>query len=145
MRPTPSEVVDGVARILRETVAPSVADEHARTQLAQVVAVLRSLDAQDARAAVRASDAAVRPLLAACAAWVAHDDERENHFDGLAAIDDGSSDETFAEANDRYESQRATLETFLSSLERWRAEHGAATSDDLLLLIGRHLAAQIAP
>ena len=51
----------------------------------------------------------------------------------------------FADTNERYESRRAALETFLSLLERWRAERGAANSDDLVLLIGRHLAAELAP
>jgi hypothetical protein len=43
MRPTPSETIAGIGRILRETVAPAVDDPHARAQLQQIMTVLGQL------------------------------------------------------------------------------------------------------
>ena len=122
---------------LSDTVAPSVADAHAHTQLLQVVAVLRSMDAEDARAAVEARDAAIRPVLDACAEWVQSDESRVAQFGVIAPIR--------VDITDCYESNRAVLETFIASLEQWRAAHGTATSDEIHHLIGAHLVGRTTP
>ncbi len=139
MRPMPEELVAGVVRILRDTVAPSVADAHARSQLAQAIAVLRTLDAHETGAAVRAADAALRSVIDACSAWLQRDESRVAQFAPIVAIPAGP-DEALAEVSDRYESNRAALEAFLATLEEWRAAHGTATSDEILRVIGAHLA-----
>ena len=83
MRPTPDEVIAGVVRILRDTVAPAVDDDHARVQLAQVISVLRGLDAGNTVRDVAARDAEVVALLTECDGWVAAEPDRAAFFGGI--------------------------------------------------------------
>jgi hypothetical protein len=48
MRPKPSEIIAGIRTILAETVAPELADDHAKSRLAEIRAVLAQVDWDDA-------------------------------------------------------------------------------------------------
>jgi hypothetical protein len=137
MRPTPAETIDGVVRILRETVAPAVADPHARTQLQQVMIVLGQMEANDPAAQLADVNERRARVLDRCRDWAEADAARTGHFTPITttapvgpAFDDQQSVDV---------AQRGVLETFILELRSWRRVQGSADSDDLLHLIGTHL------
>lgn len=44
MRPRPSETIDGIRKILADTIAPELTSEHARARLSEIRAVLAAVD-----------------------------------------------------------------------------------------------------
>ena len=97
MRPTPSETITGVVRILRETVAPAVDDPHARAQLQQVVTVLGQLRVEDPAADLAAQNERLHQMLGRCAEWAAVEGQRRGAF-GLAGVEPPTAT-TFAVAH----------------------------------------------
>ena len=80
MRPTPSETITGIVRILRETIAPAIDDPHARAQLQQVMAVLGQLRVEDPAADLAVDNARLHRLLVRCADWATADEHRRGAF-----------------------------------------------------------------
>jgi hypothetical protein len=140
VRPTPAETVEGVVRILRETVAPAVTDPHARTQLQQVMVVLSQLDANDPVAGLSAVNAGRSGLLDRCRDWADADDDRSRHFSPIAATRPAGP--RFEELQAADFTLRGQLETFLVELRAWRRVHGPTDSEVLFDQIGAHLAGE---
>lgn len=140
MRPTPAEVAGGVVRILSETVAPAVTDDHARAQLRQVISVLRAVDWNGTAFALGARDEALGGLLGDCGAWVAGDGQRSAAFSAPPATGTFESGTSWAEVAGRHQEHRRALDRFLVELGDWRREHGIHPSSDALLeAIGQYL------
>ena len=145
MRPTPTQTVEGVTRILRDTVAPAVTDQHAAAQLRQAIAVLSQLDAEDATVHLQRADAALEELLAALRPWAAQTPARGPLLDALSPPPGGdgehsSGDGTYAATLAAHLHHRAALASFVAALAAWRQQHGPADSQELVVRIGHHLA-----
>jgi len=139
VRPTPSEVVDGVTRTLRETIAPVIGDGHARNQLDQIIGVLRALDPEDAAFRLYTRHAEFCRLIDECREWIDGDPTRGAHFTPIPSVSDGPAT-SFADINDRHESARAVLSDFIGELATWRRRDDPAQSDQLVERVGRVLA-----
>ena len=138
MRPTPSETITGIVRILRETVAPAVDDPHARAQLQQVVTVLGQLRVEDPAGDLAADNERLHRLLARCADWATADGHRRGAF--AVASPEPPTATTFAAAHATNGAYRRELEVFLTELRAWRGTHGPEDSASLVEAIGRALA-----
>ena len=80
MRPAPQEIITGVCRILKETVAPHVADEYAANRLREVWTVLGQVDWNDAGHLLAKDNDAIADLLGRWREWVDADDRRARAF-----------------------------------------------------------------
>lgn len=69
MRPTPSEIIAGVRSILADTIGPELADDHARSRLAEIRAVLAQVDWDDAGFALKARATALALRLTEAGQW----------------------------------------------------------------------------
>lgn len=138
MRPTPSETVTGIVRILRETVAPAVDDPHARAQLQQVMTVLGQLRVEDPAADLAVDNDRLHQLLGRCADWAGADGHRRGAF--AIAIAEPPTATTFTAAHATNGAYRQELEVFLTELRAWRRTHGPEDSALLVEAIGRALA-----
>lgn len=134
IHPTTGESVHGVARILTDTVLPSVVDTHARAQLAQAITVLRTLDADDAAFALLRADADLRTLLVGCDEWIDADADRRATF-GSARPTSGPI-ASFATLVQQHEANRALLAMFVIEMARWRETHAG---DDITDRVRDHL------
>lgn len=129
MRPTPSETISGVRRILKEVIEPDLRTEYARTRLREIRAVLAQVDWDDAGLRLRRDDAVLSGLLTEIRAWV---DARPDPGPELAALrgrlvpDHDEPGETFAELNERHRTRAALLVDAGDVLAAWDREHGAA-------------------
>ncbi len=83
MRPLPSEVIAGVRRILKETIAPELTSDHARSRLAEVRAVLAQVDWDDAGFALAARNRVLRDALERIEEWRTADPARTRAFPPL--------------------------------------------------------------
>ena len=128
MRPTPSETITGIVRILRETVAPAVDDPHARAQLQQIVTVLGQLRVDDPAADLAAENERLHRLLGRCADWASADGHRRGAF--AVASPESPTATTFAIAHATNSAYRRELEVFLTELRAWRGTYGREDSDD---------------
>ena len=138
MRPTPSETITGVARILRETVAPAIDDPHARAQLQQVMTVLGQLRVEDPAADLAADNVRLHRLLGRCADWVTADEHRRGAF--AIARQEPPTATAFTAAPATNGAYRRELDVFLTELWAWRRTHGPDDSAALVETIGRALA-----
>ena len=80
MRPTPSEVVQGVRRILRDVIEPDLASEHVRKQLRQIRAVLAQVDWNNAGFALAERNRRLADALIDLRRWVEQDPQRMSAF-----------------------------------------------------------------
>lgn len=138
MRPTPNETVDGIVRILRETVTPAVGDAHAATQLRQIISVLSQHGWNDPAAALREADAALRTVLQQCSTWIAADQARTftEIISAPATTHDYDSQAASHEAN------RSALAAFITELREWRRINGPDSSAALFEAIGEQLSTE---
>jgi hypothetical protein len=140
MRPTPSETIAGIVRILRETVAPALDDAHARAQLQQIMTVLGQLRVEDPAADLAADNERLHRLLGQCADWATADGHRRGAFAIAIAIGEPPTATTFTAAHATNRAYRRELEVFLTELRAWRGTHGPEDSAALVEAIGRALA-----
>jgi hypothetical protein len=80
VRPTPSEVVQGVRRILRDVIEPDLASEHARKQLRQIRAVLAQVDWNDAGFALAERNGRLADALMDLRRWIEQAPQRISDF-----------------------------------------------------------------
>jgi hypothetical protein len=73
MRPRPSEIIAGIRTILAETIAPELTDDHARSRLAEIRAVLAQVDWDDSAFALKARAATLALALAAADEWASEE------------------------------------------------------------------------
>lgn len=102
MRPTPSETIAGIRKILKEVVEPEVHSEHALSRLREIRAVLAQTDWDDAALHLRRRTEATRALLADVRAWIEADPERRTALADVharLAAERSSVADTFAELN----------------------------------------------
>lgn len=76
MRPAPQEIITGVCRILKETVAPHVSDEYAANRLREVWTVLGQVDWNDSAHLLGKDNDAIAGLLVGWRDWVGADASR---------------------------------------------------------------------
>ena len=69
MRPLPSEVIAGIRAILADTIAPELTNDHARSRLADIRAVLAQIDWDDAAFVLKARTSGLASQLTAAGAW----------------------------------------------------------------------------
>jgi hypothetical protein len=84
VRPTPSEVVQGVRRILRDVIEPDLTSEHARKQLRQIRAVLAQVDWNDAGFTLAERNRRLADALMDLRRWVEQDTQRMSAFAAAA-------------------------------------------------------------
>src|SRR5581483_10279633 len=102
MRPSPSELADGLRRTLRDVVAPEVADDYARSQLKLVIAALGQVDWDNAGLDL----VRLAGLLETCLPWLDAERDRHDERDVIVALvaearpHDRAAVPSFADAND---------------------------------------------
>jgi hypothetical protein len=69
MRPKPSELIAGIRAILADTIAPGLTDDHARSRLDEIRAVLAQVDWDDSAFALKARTSTLALRLKAADAW----------------------------------------------------------------------------
>lgn len=80
MRPTPTELIAHVRRILRDVIEPEVGSPYAQALLAEVQATLAQIDWDDAGLRLAESVGELRKLLLRCRDWIESDETRKAHF-----------------------------------------------------------------
>ncbi len=73
MRPKPSELIAGIRAILADTIAPGLTDDHARSRLDEIRAVLAQVDWDDSAFTLKARASTLVLRLRAAAAWTLDD------------------------------------------------------------------------
>jgi hypothetical protein len=139
MRPSPAEAADGLARILRDTVAPHIGDPHAATQLRQVIAVLGQIDWNDSAFALLAADQRLMDLLSNCTSWIDDAPARLGSFSPIR-LEPGPAPTSFSEAAEHHRRHRQMLSTFIDELAGWRVNESDGASQPIVDRIGRALA-----
>jgi hypothetical protein len=132
MRPTPSETISGVRRILKEVIEPDLQTEYARTRLREIRAVLAQVDWDDAVLRLRRSDEVVRALLAEIQGWADAQPDSTPELEGLRGKVVPKNEEpsqTFAGLNDRYQERAARLVAASDLLAAWDRRHGGSDAD----------------
>jgi hypothetical protein len=84
MRPSPSELIAGVRRVLKEEIEPAVTSEHARARLREIRAVLAQLDWDDATVNLADANDALLSALHSVAEWRDADPARARVFSPIA-------------------------------------------------------------
>lgn len=121
MRPLPSEVIAGVRRILKETIEPELRSGHARSRLAEVRAVLKQVDWDDAAFALAARNRALAEVLDRIAAWRATDPAREAAVPACQVQLPG--EDRFAAHQEAYLALASASVSLVDPLADWCASH----------------------
>jgi hypothetical protein len=147
MQPTPVEVIDGVRRILKDVIEPSVESPYARNRLAEVRAVLAQVDWNDSLTALARDNAAVDALARDALAWL---DGVPDPCRELAALrpalvpaspDVSARIEPFAVHNERSKELSRTMIALSVALVEWLRQHPEDRgAQSLLDAIRRHYA-----
>ncbi|WP_020108359.1 hypothetical protein [Nocardia sp. 348MFTsu5.1] len=118
-------MITGVRRILKEVVGPEVASEYALSRLEEVRAVLAQIDWNDAALRLRNDVLIQRQLLADIDGWRSASRDRVEHFAGVASSPAVNTDipVTYAELDELYRSEAATLVEMNRSLAIWTRAH----------------------
>jgi hypothetical protein len=137
VRPTPSEVIEGVRRILRDVVAPEVSSEYARSRLRAVLAVLAEVDWDDAPLRLLRDNQDLQTLLDRCEAWAAEDPARAAAFDDLRRPASAPAGErldgpSFADLNRLNGEYRSLVARMIGSLDTWRRRNPGDASTEAL-------------
>jgi hypothetical protein len=127
MRPTPQEIVSGVTRTLKDTVAPHVRDEYAANRLREACAALDQLSWNDVGVALSDENDAVATLLADWCDWVDADGARVSAFAAQRAevdavldeSDDACPPEPFDDLNTRNAALAQTLTDVAAAVRQW--------------------------
>lgn len=142
MRPTPTELISQVRRVLREVVEPELRSDYARARLGEVRAVLAQVDWDNAGIALARETVSLRELLAEFRSWVDADERREAHF-GPALAADLPAAETgdFAACNELHARYSAEVVSLIDPLENWLgANPGDERGHDLRARLLKHSA-----
>lgn len=132
MRPTPSETIAGIRRILKDLVEPEVRSEYARQRLREIRAVLAQIDWDDALLHLHRRDKAIQGLLTEIREWIDADPGRARDLADLSARLGAVRDEpaeTFAEVNARHDANAALLVAAGDALVQWHRDHPDAGPD----------------
>jgi hypothetical protein len=117
MRPTPSELIKQVRRVLRDVIEPELASEYARARLAEVRAVLAQVDWDNAGLHVRTQTTALRDVLVELRTWVGADDRRRAHFGQIDLPEVDAVD--FAGWNKWHAHYTGLVASLIDPLEDW--------------------------
>lgn len=125
MRPTHSEIIAGVRRILADVVEPEVTSDYARARLREVRAVLAQVDWDEAAPRLGERVAELRSTLDDCRDWIDSDPARCAHFgrSGVAFPDARAEASTFAELNANSAACAGAVVALIAPWEDWLADH----------------------
>jgi hypothetical protein len=130
MKPLPSEVITGVRRILKETIAPELTSDHARSRLDEIRAVLAQVDWDDAGFALAARNRSLAEVLGRIEEWRAGDPER------VASIPEFDlslpEDERMTAHQVAYQALATAVVALVDPLEDWLAGHLDDAQADIL-------------
>lgn len=122
MRPTPTELIAHVRRILRDVIEPELSSPYARSRLAEVRAALAQVEWDDAGLKLAGTAAALRGLLLRCQDWIESDEARKAHFARtlpvLATMPDVAPDD-FAGWNETRARYEEVVIALIDPLEDW--------------------------
>ncbi len=121
MRPLPSEVIAGVRRILKETIAPELTSGHARSRLDEVRAVLAQVDWDDAGFALAARNRVLYHALERIEEWRTADPVRSRAFPPLTVS--VSPEDRMAAHQAAYRELAAAAVAAVDPLADWLTDH----------------------
>jgi hypothetical protein len=121
MKPLPSEVITGVRRILKETIAPELTSDHARSRLDEIRAVLAQVDWDDAGFVLAARNRSLAEVLGRIDEWRAGDPDRA---DSIPAFDASLPDDDRMAAHQMaYQALATAVVSLVNPLQDWLAGH----------------------
>jgi hypothetical protein len=123
VKPLPSEVIAGVRRILKETIAPELTSGHARSRLEEVRAVLAQVDWDDVAFALAARNRELADALERIEAWRTADPVRS---DVIPALDARlPREDRLASHQAAYQELAAAAVALVDPIADWLAAHPA--------------------
>ncbi|WP_286901545.1 hypothetical protein [Thermocrispum sp.] len=137
MRPTPTELITQVRRVLRDVIEPELSSGYARARLAEVRAVLAQVDWDNAGLHLMTHTTALRDALGDLRAWAHADEQRRAHFGQIDLPEPDAAD--FAGWNHWHSHYTGVVTALIDPLEDWLRAHpddadGAALRHKLLTL-----------
>ncbi|BAH50740.1 hypothetical protein [Rhodococcus opacus] len=151
MRPTPQEIISGISRILKDTIEPQLADEHALNRLREIRSVLAQVDWNDAAIKLGRDTDAVDALLQDWSAWSDADETRSAAFAAqrtqiaelLASSYESLRHEPFAELEARHAQYERVVVDVSSATSQWSRDgnHGDAAAP-ILQRLREHYSSQ---
>jgi hypothetical protein len=121
MKPLPSEVIAGVRRILKETIAPELTSDHARSRLDEIRAVLAQVDWDDAGFVLAARNRILADALGRIEEWRTADPAGRRAFRPLVVR--VSQEDRLAAQQAVYQELAAAAVAIVDPLSDWLDVH----------------------